>query len=62
MKILPPLALAASSGVNDDEMYPPLLGGSVVIMAVDACVDAASGTCEWHAVRRHKLVHNAYCK
>jgi len=23
-------------------MYPPLLGGSVVIMEVDACVDAAS--------------------
>ena len=41
-KILLPFALAASSGTNDDEMYPPLLGGSVVTMAVDACVDAAS--------------------
>ena len=40
--MLLPFALAASSGTNDDEMYPPLLGGSVVIMAVDACVDAAS--------------------
>ena len=41
------LALVVSFKTNEDEIYPPLLGGSTVTIVVDACVDdAASGTCE----------------
>ena len=39
-KIFNPLALAVSFGANEDEMYPPLLGGSAVTMLVEACVYA----------------------
>ena len=50
MKTFPTLAFAFSLVANEDEIYPLLLGGSTVTMAVDACVDdATSGnTCELH--------------
>ena len=47
MKNLLMLVLAVSLKTNEDEIYPPLLGGSAVTIVVDACVDdAASETCE----------------
>ena len=36
------LVLAVSLKTNEDEIYPPLLGGSTVTIVVDACVDDAA--------------------
>ena len=46
-KTFPTLVFAFLFVANEDEIYPLLVGGSVLVMVVEACVDAASGsTCE----------------
>ena len=54
-KTFPTLAFAVWFVRNKDEIYPPLVGGSALVMVVEVCVDASSGsTCElqnwWYQV------------
>ena len=42
------LAFAFLFVANEDEIYPPLLGGSAVTIVLKPCVDDGSGsTCEF---------------
>ena len=61
-KTFPTLAFAVWFVRNKDEIYPPLVGGSVLVMVVEACVDAASGsTCDFQNCSRYQVVLQLIC-